>query len=97
MTVVREPDEEDLKAKCETPAGTSIAAWKWLRSMIEHKIHHRGRIYIRFEMIRVATPPMYGLNWEGVRERGFYRDARGVSSPSCSNQISGDGPRATVH
>ena len=34
---------EDLQAKCETPAGTPITVWKWLRAMVEHEAHHRGQ------------------------------------------------------
>ena len=60
---------EDLKRKCETPGGTPITVWKWLRSMIEHEIHHRGQIYLYLAMLGVATPPLYGLTSEQVKER----------------------------
>ncbi|HEV2845824.1 MAG TPA: DinB family protein, partial [Thermoanaerobaculia bacterium] len=32
----------DLRRKCVTPGGAEIAVWKWLRSMVEHEVHHRG-------------------------------------------------------
>lgn len=58
-----------LMAKCSTPEGSQITVWKWLRSMAEHEIHHRGQIYVCLSMLGVATPPLYGLTSEQVRER----------------------------
>lgn len=60
---------DDLNRKCETPGGATITVWKWLRSMIEHEIHHRGQIYLYLAMLGVATPPLYGLTSEQVRDR----------------------------
>ena len=60
---------EQLRAKCSTPEGSPITVWKWLRSMAEHEIHHRGQIYLYLSMLGVATPPLYGLTSEQVRER----------------------------
>ena len=60
---------ERLKEKCTTPEGSPITAWKWLRSMAEHEIHHRGQLYLCLAMLGVATPPLYGLTSEQVRER----------------------------
>lgn len=60
---------ERLQAKCATPEGSQITAWKWLRSMAEHEIHHRGQIYLYLSMLGVATPPLYGLTEEQVRAR----------------------------
>jgi uncharacterized damage-inducible protein DinB len=59
--------EADLKAKCETPAGFPMSAWKWLRSMVEHEIHHRGQIYTYLGMMEVSLPPLYGMTSEQVR------------------------------
>lgn len=59
----------DLEAKCETPAGVPITVWKWLRAMVEHEIHHRGQIYLALGALGVATPPLYGLTSEQVRDR----------------------------
>jgi len=61
--------DEDLQKKCKTPDGTPITTWKWLRLMVEHEIHHRGQIYIYLSLLGVATPPLYGLTSEQVRER----------------------------
>jgi uncharacterized damage-inducible protein DinB len=60
---------EQLDAKCQTPAGTPITTWKWLRAMVEHEAHHRGQIYQMLGVIGVATPPLYGLTEEEVRAR----------------------------
>lgn len=60
---------ERLLGLCKTPGGASLSTWKWLRSMFEHHAHHRGQIYLMLRMLGVATPPMYGLTSEQVRER----------------------------
>src|SRR5580704_16965725 len=62
---------DDLNRKCETPGGVSITVWKWLRSMVEHEIHRRGQIYLYLAMLGVATPPLYGLTSEQVKERSL--------------------------
>jgi uncharacterized damage-inducible protein DinB len=59
-----------LERKCQTPAGTPITTWKWLRAMVEHEAHHRGQLYLMLGMLEVATPPLYGLTSEEVRARG---------------------------
>jgi uncharacterized damage-inducible protein DinB len=59
--------DADLERKCQTPAGTSITTWKWLRAMVEHEAHHRGQIYLMLGMLEVPTPPLYGLTSEEVR------------------------------
>ena len=60
---------EDLEARCMTPAGAAMRAWKWLRAMVEHEVHHRGQIYGMLGLLGVPTPPLYGLTSEQVRER----------------------------
>jgi len=62
---------DDLNRRCETPGGASITVWKWLRSMVEHEIHHRGQIYLCLAMLGVPTPPLYGLTSEQVKERSL--------------------------
>lgn len=62
----------DLNGKCKTPDGTPITVWKWLRSMIEHEIHHRGQIYIYLSLLDVPTPPLYGLTSERVQELSLH-------------------------
>lgn len=56
--------ETDINAKTQTPVGTPITLWKWLRLMVEHEIHHRGQIYTYLGMLDIATPPIYGLTAE---------------------------------
>lgn len=59
----------DFEARIETPGGASIRVGKWLRSMIEHEVHHRGQLYLMLGMLGVETPPLYGLTSEEVRSR----------------------------
>jgi len=69
MAIFTSLSNDDLEAKCVTPAGTPITVWKWLRAMIEHEVHHRAQIYMMLGMLGVATPPLFGLTSEEVRER----------------------------
>jgi len=62
---------EDLGRKCTTPGGASITAWKWLRAMIEHEIHHRGQIYIYLALLGAPSPPLYGMTSEQLLERSI--------------------------
>jgi uncharacterized damage-inducible protein DinB len=59
--------DEDLKRKCKTPGAAEIQIGKWLRSMVEHEVHHRGQIYLYLGLLGVPTPPLYGLTSEDVR------------------------------
>jgi uncharacterized damage-inducible protein DinB len=60
---------EELQRKCTTPGGAEIRVWKWLRSMVEHEVHHRGQLYIYLSLLGITGPPLYGLTSEEVRER----------------------------
>jgi uncharacterized damage-inducible protein DinB len=71
MLVFRGLTPEQLKSPVTTPAGTPLPAWKWLRAMVEHEVHHRGQLYLMLSMLGVATPPIYGLTSEQVRERSI--------------------------
>lgn len=64
--------QAELNGKCKTPDNAPITVWKWLRSMTEHEIHHRGQIYIYLAMLEVPTPPLYGLTSERVRELSLH-------------------------
>jgi uncharacterized damage-inducible protein DinB len=66
--IFRELSDADLARKCRTPAGIEITTWKWLRAMCEHEAHHRGQIYLLLGMLGAATPPLFGLTSEEVRE-----------------------------
>lgn len=61
--------QHELHGPCTTPGGAQMPVWKWLRAMVEHEVHHRGQIYLMLRLIRVPTPPLYGLTSEEVRER----------------------------
>jgi uncharacterized damage-inducible protein DinB len=69
MAIFRTLSDEDLDARCMTPGGAELAVRKWLRSMIEHEIHHRAQIYVYLGMLDIPTPPLYGLTEEEVKER----------------------------
>ena len=69
MAIFSQLTAEDLQKKCVTPGGVSITVWKWLRAMVEHEVHHRAQMYIYLGMLGIATPPIYGLTSEEVRER----------------------------
>jgi uncharacterized damage-inducible protein DinB len=64
---------DDLQRRCITPDGASITTWKWLRSMIEHEIHHRGQIYTYLSLLETPAPPLFGLTSEQLRERSIPR------------------------
>jgi len=57
---------EDLNNKCKTPGGIDITIWKWLRAMVEHEVHHRGQLYLYLSILKVKTPPIFGLTSEEV-------------------------------
>ena len=67
--IIGELSDADLARKCQTPAGTAITTWKWLRAMCEHEAHHRGQIYMMLSMLELATPPLFGMTSEEVRAR----------------------------
>lgn len=62
---------DDLRRRVATPAGAPLAAWKWLRAMVEHEVHHRAHVYMMLGMLGVPTPPVYGLTSEEVLERSL--------------------------
>ena len=68
MQIFSRLSDEDLKRKCYAADGSTISAWKMLRSMIEHEAHHRGEMYVYLGMLGVAVPPLYGMTSEQVRE-----------------------------
>ena len=60
--------DHDLQSKVTTPAGAEMTLWKWLRAMLEHEAHHRGQLYLMLRMNGIATPPLFGLTSEQVRD-----------------------------
>ena len=69
MAIFRSLTSDDLEAKCTTPAGVQLRVSSWLRSMIEHEIHHRGQLYLYCSILEIPTPPLYRLTEEQVKER----------------------------
>jgi uncharacterized damage-inducible protein DinB len=69
LGLLRDLTPGDLRRRCETPGGTSLPVWKWLRALAEHEVHHRGQLYLMLRLVDVPTPPMYGLTSEEVRTR----------------------------
>ena len=63
---------EILRAPATTPGGATMPAWKWLRAMVEHEVHHRGQIYLMLNLLQVPTPPLYGLTEEEVHARSLH-------------------------
>ena len=59
----------DLERKIAPVQGTPITAWKLLRAMIEHEVHHRGEIYVYLALLGVPRPPLFGLTSEELAQR----------------------------
>lgn len=71
LEIFRALTPEQLEAKVQTPAGTPITTWKWLRAMVEHESHHRGQLYFMLGLLGVPTPPIFGLTEEEVKARSI--------------------------
>jgi uncharacterized damage-inducible protein DinB len=70
MDIFSKLTDASLQEKCVNVGDVAIPRWKWLRSMVEHEIHHRGQLYIYLSVLAVPAPPLYGLTSEEVRARG---------------------------
>jgi uncharacterized damage-inducible protein DinB len=69
MQIFRSLSDDDLEKKTMTPGGAELRVGKWMRSMIEHEIHHRGALYTYLGILGIETPPLYGLTEEEVKRR----------------------------
>ena len=69
VAIIGNLTDEDLNKKCTTPGNTEITTWKWLRAMVEHEIHHRAELYLYANLLKIKTPPMFGLTSEEVQEK----------------------------
>jgi uncharacterized damage-inducible protein DinB len=69
VAIIGNLSDEDLHRKCTTPGNTEMATWKWLRAMVEHEIHHRAELYIYVNLLKIKTPPMFGMTSEEVLEK----------------------------
>ena len=70
---------EDLEGKGVGAQGHPITAWKLLRAMVEHEVHHRGEIYVYLALLGVPRPPLYGLTEPQLKA---------LSSGSAASRIS---------
>jgi uncharacterized damage-inducible protein DinB len=68
MSIFSRLSDEDLLRKCASADGTPITMWKFLRSMPEHEIHHRGELYAYLGILGVSVPPLYGMTSEQLQE-----------------------------
>ncbi|HYA97812.1 MAG TPA: DinB family protein [Methylomirabilota bacterium] len=67
VNLLRPLTPEDLQRKGTSPEGHPITAWKLLRAMVEHEIHHRGEIYVYLALLGVPRPPLYKLTEPELR------------------------------
>jgi uncharacterized damage-inducible protein DinB len=68
MSIFSRLSDEDLQRKCASADGTPLTVWKFLRSMTEHEIHHRGELYAYLGILGISVPPLYGMTSEQVQE-----------------------------
>jgi uncharacterized damage-inducible protein DinB len=69
MEIFSKLTDANLQEECVNVGGMEITRWKWMRSMVEHEIHHRGQVYLYLGILGVPTPPLYGLTSEEARAR----------------------------
>jgi uncharacterized damage-inducible protein DinB len=67
VDLLRELTPEDLERKGISPEGHPITAWKLLRAMVEHEVHHRGEIYVYLALLGIPRPPLYTLTEPQLR------------------------------
>jgi uncharacterized damage-inducible protein DinB len=67
IAMLKELKPEDLAGKCLSPQGVPVTAWKLLRAMIEHEVHHRGEMYVYLALLGVPRPPLYGVTEPELR------------------------------
>ncbi len=58
---------EHLQGKGLSPQGVPVTAWKLLRAMIEHEVHHRGEMYVYLALLGVPRPPLFGVTEPELR------------------------------
>jgi len=65
--LLKELGPGELNRKGLSPQGVPVTAWKLLRAMIEHEIHHRGEMYVYLALLGVPRPPLYGVTEPELR------------------------------
>jgi len=69
IAILEALEPADLERRIASPQGAPITAWKLLRAMIEHEVHHRGEMYVYLAFLGVPRPPLFGLTSEELVER----------------------------
>lgn len=69
VEILRKLTPEDLERKGTSPQGVPVTAWKLLRAMVEHEVHHRGEMYVYLALLGVDRPPLYGVTETELRQR----------------------------
>ena len=67
VEMLKDLTPDDLAGKGLSPQGVPVTAWKLLRAMIEHEVHHRGEIYMYLALLGVPRPPLYGVTESELR------------------------------
>lgn len=71
ISVLKNLTAADLEAKVAGPQGTPVTAWKLLRAMVEHEVHHRGEMYVYLALLGVERPPLYDVTEPELRQRSM--------------------------
>jgi uncharacterized damage-inducible protein DinB len=67
IDILKNLTPQDLERKGTSPQGVPVTAWKLLRAMIEHEVHHRGEMYVYLALLGVERPPLYGVTESELR------------------------------
>jgi uncharacterized damage-inducible protein DinB len=68
MEIFRAMTDEDWLRKGTSPDGKPVTAWRMLRAMLEHEVHHRGQMYVYLGILGVPAHPLYTLNELQLRQ-----------------------------
>jgi uncharacterized damage-inducible protein DinB len=68
LELFRSLPPDAMNKPCRTLIGAQLVTWKWLQMMTEHEAHHRGQLYTSLGCLGVATPSLYGLSSDEVRQ-----------------------------
>lgn len=83
VEMLKDLSPEDLNQKRHTAQGAPITAWKLLRALVEHEVHHRGEMYVYLALLGAQRPPLFGLTEPQLRATSS--EAR-VASPEPSSR-----------
>ena len=77
VEIFRGVGDAGLERRMTTPGGGDLRAWKWLRAMVEHEVHHRAHLYMMLGTLGVVTPPLYGLTEQEVYDQSLHDEEVG--------------------